>query len=143
MTPSPRARRLATLAGLALAGLVRFARVAAPVVQRGLGSAASALGRGLRALGRAAHRQRAVLWAASHRVAWWAALLLLAVGGRAVLGLEALPERGAALAPFVAGLLLCAAVRLVAPPRRLRVAALGLGALHGAAVVLVWTAFAG
>jgi hypothetical protein len=76
-------------------------------------------------------------------MAWWAALLLLVVGGRPIVGMEAVPERWVALAPFVIGLLLCAAVRLLATPRRLRVAALGLGALHGTAAVLVWTAFAG
>jgi hypothetical protein len=76
-------------------------------------------------------------------VAWWSALVLLLVGGRPILGLEAVPERWVALAPFVVGLSLCAAVRLGAASRRLGAAALGLGALHGTAVVLVWTAFAG
>jgi hypothetical protein len=144
---SPAPRRLAVVA---LASLARFARVATPVVRRGLGHGSRALARGLRALGRglmvlgrAARQRRAALVAVGHRVAWWSALVLLVVGGRAILGPEALPERSAALAPFVAGLLLCAAVRLLAAPRRLRVAALGLGALHGTALVLVWTAFAG
>jgi hypothetical protein len=140
MSPSPRARHLASTV---FVGLARFAHVAAPVVRRGLEHGGRALGRGLRALGRLAYRQRAALWAASHRLAWWAALLLLVVGGGPLLGMEAVPTREVALAPFVAGLLLCAVVRLLAAPRRLRVAALGLGALHGTAVALVWTAFAG
>jgi hypothetical protein len=140
MSLPPRARHLAQTA---FVGLVRFARFAAPVVRRGLERGGRALGRGLRALGHAAIHHRAGLLAASHRMAWWAALLLLVVGGLPVVGMEALPARGVALAPFVVGLLLCAAVRLLAGPRRLRVAALGLGALHGTAAALVWTAFAG
>lgn len=128
---------------LALAGLLRWARAATPVVRRGIIRGAKATGRGLRAVGRGAHRHRVALVAVGHRVAWWSALALLVLGGRPVLGAEALPERWAALAPFAAGLLLCAMVRLFAAPGRLRVAALGLGALHGTALVLVWTAFAG
>jgi hypothetical protein len=57
--------------------------------------------------------------------------------------MEPVPERWMALAPFALGLLLCAGLRLFASPRHLRTAALGLGALHGTAVVLVWTAFGG
>lgn len=136
MAPSPAARRHSAAA---LAGLARFGRAAKPVVGRWLSAGA----RGLLALGRAARRQRALLLAAGHRAAWWSALGLLMVGGRPILGSEPLPERWAALAPFAAGLLLCAAVRLLATPGRLRLAALGLGALHGTALVLVWTAFAG
>jgi hypothetical protein len=34
-------------------------------------------------------------------------------------------------------------VRLASEPRRLRALALGLGALHGTALALVWSAFAG
>lgn len=140
----------ATALRLAIAAIARFARAADPVVRRGLslGARASvrglqALGRGTRALGRGALRQRAAISAVSQRFAWWAALALLVMGGRPILGLEALPTRGIALAPFVVGLLLCAAVRLWARSAGLRVGALALGALHGAALVLVWTAFAG
>jgi hypothetical protein len=140
MALSPAARRHSAAA---LAGLARFGRAAKPVVGRWLAAGARGLGRGLLALGRAARRQRAVLLAVGHRAAWWSALALLMVGGRPILGSEPLPERWAALAPFAAGLLLCAAVRLLATPGRLRLAALGLGALHGTALVLVWTAFAG
>ncbi len=81
--------------------------------------------------------------AAGHRIAWWLALALLVVGGRAILGLDAVPGRVAALAPFAAGLGLCAWLRVANAPARLRIAALGLGAVHGLAAVLVWTAFAG
>jgi len=128
---------------LALTRLASGARTAAPVVWRGLDRGTKATGRGVRALGRGAHRHRVVLAAIGHRLAWWSALGLLVLGGRPILGLGTLPDRTGALAPFAAGLLLCAVVRLLAAPRRLRVAALGLGALHGTALVLVWTAFAG
>lgn len=138
-----RPRHARSLATLALAGLAHGARVAAPVVRRGLVWAARAAGRGLRATARAARRHREGLAAIGHRLAWWSALALLVVGGRPILGLGALPERTGALAPFAAGLLLCAMVRISAAPGRLRLAALGLGALHGTALVLVWTAFAG
>lgn len=140
MAVPPAARRYSAVA---LAGLARFVRVATPIVRRGLATGARGLWRGLRALGRAARRRRAELVAAGHRVAWWSALALLVMGGRPILGADPLPDQWAALAPFAAGLLLCAAVRLLATPGRLRLAALGLGALHGVAVVLVWTAFAG
>jgi hypothetical protein len=131
------------LASLVLAALARAARWAAPVARRGLRRGAQLAGHGLRATGRTAWRQRAAIAALAVRVAWWSALALLLAGGRPILGLGALPERTAALAPFVAGLVLCGGVRLWAAPRRLRVAALALGVLHGAALVLVWTAFAG
>lgn len=144
MALPPAARRHAATA---FVGLARFVRRATPVVRRGVrrGVVAGARGgaRAARALHRTARRRRALLVAATHRLAWWSALALLVVGGRPILGAEPLPEQWAALAPFAAGLLLCAAVRLLARPGRLRLAALGLGALHGTAVVLVWTAFAG
>ena len=138
-----RPRKARTLASLALAGLARSARVAAPVVRRGLVRGATLTGRGLRATARGARRHRAVLGAIGHRLAWWSALALLVLGGRPIVGLGELPERTGALAPFALGLLLCAVARLLAAPGRLRLAALGLGALHGTALVLVWTAFAG
>lgn len=138
-----RRRHARPLATLALARLVRSARAAAPVVRRGLAGSARATVRGLRATGRAARHHRGPLAAIGHRAAWWSALALLVLGGRPVVGLGTLPERTGALAPFAAGLLLCALVRLLAAPGRLRLFALGLGALHGTALVLVWTAFAG
>lgn len=138
-----RPRTTRTLATLVLARLARWVRLATPVLRRGLVRSAKAGGRGLRALGRGAHRRRAVLWAAGQRAAWWSALALLVIGGRSIVGLGALPERWDALAPFVAGLVLCGGVRLLAAAGPLRAMALVLGALHGAALVLVWTAFAG
>lgn len=140
MALPPAARRHAARA---LAGLARFVRLATPVVRRGLAGGARGGVRAARALHRMVRRRRALLVAATHRLAWWSALALLVAGGRPILGAGPLPERWAALAPFAAGLLLCAAVRLLARPGRLRFFALGLGALHGTALVLVWTAFAG
>lgn len=131
----------------ALVVLRRFGRAAAPVVQRALGRglrwSLHRSGRGLRALGRGARRHRHALRAMTERLAWWSALGLLVLGGAPVLGQGALPERWLVLAPFALGLLLCAALRLTSPARQLRMAALWLGALHGTALVLVWTAFAG
>jgi len=116
-----------------------LARRAGPGLRRGLGLAAIAL----RGLGRFAVQHRSALAAIALRGAWWVALLLLVVGGRPVLGLDAVPARELALAPFAIGLALCAAVRLLADPRHLRVGALALGALHATALALVWTAFGG
>lgn len=96
---------------------------------------------GLRTCGGWLRRRRGLLPAVGLRAVWWSALLLLMVGGRPVLGPGSLPERWVALAPFILGLSLCAGLRLVAPHRHLRLAALGLGTLHGTAVALVWTAF--
>jgi hypothetical protein len=101
------------------------------------------LRRGLRSTVEAAHRHRRILFAVSLRLAWWTAVVLLVVGGRPMLGMDPLPSRWVALVPFAVGLGLCAVLRLVTGPRHLRTAALGLGALHGTAVMLVWTAFEG
>lgn len=131
----------------ALRVLQRWGRAAAPVVRRGaeqgLRAALRASERGRRGLSRGARRHRAALRALGERVTWWGALALLVVGGRPVLGAGEVPERWLALAPFVMGLTLCAALRFSARSGRIRGAALALGALHGAATVLVWTAFAG
>ncbi len=108
-----------------------------------IGKTGTALAQGATAAVRGAVRHRAVLGAIGLRALWWSALVLLVVGGRHVLGLASLPSREWVLAPFVVGLVLCAVLRLADAPRRLHVAALGLGAVHGLAVVLVWTAFAG
>ncbi|MCX4245284.1 hypothetical protein [Paraliomyxa miuraensis] len=121
----------------------RFGRAAAPVIRRGLATALRLSDAGLRALGRGARRHRRPLRALGERLAWWSALGLLVLGGRPVLGEGPVPEPWLALAPFVAGLLLCALLRLTSSARQLRMAALWLGALHGTAAALVWTAFAG
>lgn len=98
---------------------------------------------GLRASGRGLVRHRRALGPVTLRVAWWSALLLLVVGGQPVLGLDPLPEPEVVLAPFAAGLTLCAALQLGSSRRHLRFAALALGALHSTAITLVWTAFYG
>ncbi|MCA9649343.1 MAG: hypothetical protein KC501_05510, partial [Myxococcales bacterium] len=100
-----------------LAGLLRLAQASVPVLRwltvlagRGM----RALGRGARALGRVAVARRRMLMALGHRLMWWAALGMLLLGGPAVLGHGELPERGQLLAPFAVGLVLCAALRLLA-----------------------------
>lgn len=119
--------------------LARLATAVVAVLRR----VGHGLRRGTARLGRAALARRVALGAMALRAMWWSALGLLVVGGPLVLGHEALPERWRVLTPFVVGLVVCGLLRLLAPARHLRVAALVLGALHGAAVVLVWTAFAG
>lgn len=134
-----------------LGRLGRWTRAAAPVVRRGLGrgfrvaqrACGQGSGRAWRWLRRSAHHHRAALRAIGERLAWWGALGLLVLGGRPVLGPGPVPEQWLALAPFVAGLLLCAGLRLGSRAGRLRTGALGLGALHGTAAALVWAAFAG
>lgn len=133
--PSSRTDRMAA----PLAGLAQLARLAAPYARR----LALRLGRLARGLVVGASSQRAAMAAIGLRAMWWAALGLLVLGGPVVLGHEPIPAMWQALAPFVVGLTLCAALRLLSDARHLRFAALGLGALHGAAVVLVWTAFGG
>ena len=96
---------------------------------------------GLRGSGRGLVRHRRAVGPVGLRVAWWSALLLLVIGGPPVLGLERLPEPEVVLAPFAVGLALCAALQIGSSRRHLRVAALALGALHGTAITLVWTAF--
>lgn len=122
-----------------LAGLMRLGRALAPVM-RWLATRAAL---GTRGLARLAVSRRRELWAVGLRLMWWGALAMLVLGGPAVLGHDELPPRWRMLAPFAIGLALCGVLRLLAPARHLRVAALGLGALHGLAVVLVWTAYDG
>lgn len=78
-----------------------------------------------------------------YRMMWWSALGLLVFGGSVVLGHGELPGRELVLAPFVVALAICGVLRLVAAERHLRVAALGLGVMHGGAAVMVWSAFGG
>lgn len=120
--------------------LARLGRTLRPWLQTGLRRGASLAQAGLTALARLGWHHRGIALLAGQRLLWWGALALLVLGGRAVLGLDPLPSRWMVLAPFVAGLAVCAMLRL-ASHRRLRVAALALGSLHGAAAVLVWTAF--
>lgn len=87
--------------------------------------------------------RKAVVRAIVYRMMWWSALGLLVLGGGVVLGHGELPQREIVLAPFVVALAICGVLRLVAAERHLRVAALGLGVMHGGAVVMVWSAFAG
>lgn len=135
MATPTRADRLSALL-VVISGLVKRA---IPLASRGV----RAMGRGLRATAIGAYTHRQGLFAVGQRVAWWSALVLLFVGGETVLGDGALPGRTAMLAPFAVGLALCALVRLLTPARHLATAALGLGALHGVAIVMVWTALSG
>ncbi len=119
--------------------LARVARVMRPWLQRGATMALT----GLTMLLRGLYRRRALGWTLLGRLSWWGSLLLLVVGGGPLLRPGTLPDRQTAIAPFVAGLAICAVLRLCVAHRHVRVAALVLGAMHGAALVLVWTAFGG
>ncbi|MEZ4429006.1 MAG: hypothetical protein R3A51_15120 [Nannocystaceae bacterium] len=103
----------------------RLRRVAAR-----LGPGLAVLVSPLRSLGRGVRRRRATLWAITQRLAWWTALALIGIGGAALVDLEQAPER-AALPLFVVGLVICAALLLVAAAPRLRWAAFALGVGHG------------
>jgi len=84
-------------------------------------------------------RHRLVAFRVSHRVMWWAALVVLFVAGRALLGgLETAPWVDRVHVQFTVGLILCAMVLVLAAERRLRVAAFVLGTGHGAFALLAW-----
>ena len=71
---------------------------------------------------------------------WWAALVLMAITGQALLsGHEVGPVVDQAHLLFAAGLALCVFVLTFAAEQRLRVAALVLGGGHGAMAVLAWS----
>lgn len=113
-----------------LTGLAGLARVGAVLATAGRGAIA------------ALWQNRARAYPVAPRALWWGALLSLLLGGRVILGTEALPGRLEVLAPFAIGLGCCALVRLLASADHLRTAALGLGAVHGLAAAMVWSAFA-
>ncbi len=111
-----------------------------PLVGQGLLVVGSALGRAARWTGEGLWSRRVGLFRASHRVMWWAALVLMAVAGRALLsGHEVGPVVDHAHLLFGVGLGLCLFVLAFAAEQRLRVAALVLGGGHGAMAVLAWS----
>jgi hypothetical protein len=78
------------------------------------------------------------------RFAWWGALLLLYVGGTALLDAFAPPERFAWLPmAFAVGLGLAVIPAFLARATHLRVFGVALAAAHGSALLLVWMVQAG
>jgi len=87
----------------------------------------------------ALQRHRAVLFGLFTRALWWTALVLLLLGGRALIEIhERSPFLEAALPSLVAGLALCAVLLLFASQARMRWAAFALGLGHGGLLALVW-----
>ncbi len=87
----------------------------------------------------ALQRHQAVLFALFTRALWWTALVLLFLGGRALVEIhERAPFVQQALPVFLTGLALCAFLLVVASPARLRWAAFALGLGHGGLLALVW-----
>ena len=87
----------------------------------------------------AMQRHQDVLFALFVRALWWTALVLLFLGGRALIDIHAAPafsER--ALPVFLTGLALCGFLLVAARPARLRWAAFALGLGHGGLLALVW-----
>lgn len=73
------------------------------------------------------------------RALWWTALVLLFLGGRALVEIhERNPFLEAALPSLLAGLALCAFLLLFASQARMRWAAFALGLGHGGLLALVW-----
>lgn len=102
----------------------------------GLAFALAALRRGLVTL---AVRHQALLFGLFTRVLWWSALVLLLLGGQALVeihGRAPLDQR--AFPAFALGLGLCALLVTIAAQARLRWAALVLGFSHGGLLALVW-----
>lgn len=87
----------------------------------------------------ALQRHQALLLGLFTRALWWTALVLLLLGGRALVEIhERSPFLEAALPSLVAGLALCAALLLFASQARMRWAAFALGLGHGGLLALVW-----
>jgi len=87
----------------------------------------------------ALQRHQAVLLGLFTRALWWTALVLLFLGGRALVEIhERNPFLEAALPSLLAGLALCAVLLLFASQARMRWAAFALGLGHGGLLALVW-----
>lgn len=84
-------------------------------------------------------RHQALLLALLTRALWWTALVLLFLGGRALVEIhERSPFLATALPSLLAGLALCAFLLLFANQARMRWAAFALGLGHGGLLALVW-----
>ncbi len=84
---------------------------------------------------------RPLLFRSTYRLAWWIALAILLIVGKAVFrgtGDSALLNEAHLYMGF--GLALCATVLVCAIERRMRWAAFVLGACHGSLALLVWVA---
>lgn len=100
--------------------------------------AAAAIGRAIVVLGRHALRRRAVLAALGTRAAWWTALWLWVVAGRALLDLRRPLEPTLLASHVLLGLALCVLALLFSSGRRLRWASLALALGHGSLGLLAW-----
>lgn len=107
-----------------------------PVAARAGRSLASAAGTATVTTLRQMWHRRAVATGLAARAAWWGALWLLVQGTAALLGINALGTEREVLTPFVAALVLTAAVALLARDRHVRAAATVLGAVSIAVGVL-------
>lgn len=112
----------------------RAARWLRPHAVRGV----QALGSALVAVGRLSWSHRRTGVSAASRVAWWAALWLLATGGVRLLGWNVDAIDRSLWLPFAIGIGLCATVVLLAPARRMRLFGTALGTAHGAMALLTW-----
>ena len=87
----------------------------------------------------ALQRHQSLLLGLFTRALWWTALVLLFLGGRALVEIhERNPFLEAALPSLLAGLALCAFLLLFASQARMRWAAFALGLGHGGLLALVW-----
>lgn len=131
---------LAVGSGYTLRGLARLSvhlRAAGRVLLRGANRLAFHTGRLTVFTGRALWQRRAMLAGLALRAAWWGALALLWLGGRALVDLQA-PLADAALPLFLLGLGLCLPL-FFARAARLRWGGLALGLGHAALAIAVWT----
>ncbi|MFV8755197.1 hypothetical protein ACNOYE_32005 [Nannocystaceae bacterium ST9] len=131
------ARRLAS-------GLRAGGRWAWPHLRRAAIGSARASARASRDAARWCWTRRVALVRVGHRVLWWAALALLVLVGRALLGEGRAPGDelwlSATLLWFGIGLAMASVVLLTAPETRMRRAAFALASSHGALALLVWFA---
>ncbi|WAS92141.1 hypothetical protein [Nannocystis punicea] len=130
-------RQFSQLSLRACAQLARLSRVAGLAIGRGARRLGVVTGRLSRRVAGLLWERRAALRALALRGAWWGALALLWLGGRALLDLR-VPLAQDALPLFLIGLGLCLPL-FFAGAARLRWAGFALGASHAALAVLVWT----
>lgn len=131
-------RRLAELRPL-LTLLRRFLASVGELTLRLLAACAVLLTVSRRGLVAGVVRHRALLFGLFTRAMWWGALVLLLLGGQALVEIHGrAPLDQQALPAFAAGLGLCALLVVIAAQARLRWAALVLGFSHGGLLALVW-----
>ncbi len=111
----------------------------AHIVLRFLLAAASALNRGVSWTARNAWVHRAALNAIFVRAAWWTSLWLAIQTTSTLVDSRATLAVDPSLMRFGVGLGLCWLVVVLASARRLRWAAIALGAAHGGLGLVLWT----